>query len=192
MTRTRALIIVLGLSLALVACGGSDDGRDASTTDGAAETVPAGTATSDDGSGEESDGGSTSTSDLCATVTGETVASTLGIEIVEARPLTVGERFRIEDDGTPSCSYVMENTLFAVSAETTKCETYAAIAADTVFPIEPFPGVGDEAFATPDQITAGNVTKVIARSGDTCMIINLFTSATPDQATALSNALLGT
>lgn len=191
MTRTRALISALGLSLALVACGGSDDGGNAEVADGQSADTAApdgGTAAPDDGSDDGSSGGT----DLCATVTAETVASTLGIEIVEARPLTVGERFRIEDDGTPSCSYVMENTLFAVSAETTTCETYAAIAADTVFPIEPFPGVGDEAFATPDQITAGNVTKVIAKSGDTCMIINLFTSATPDQATALANALLGT
>jgi hypothetical protein len=191
MRRTRALISALGLSFALVACGGSGDSGGGSTSDEATVTSPADTAASDDDSSEESDDGSTSGADLCSEVTGEMVSSTLGIEIVETRPLTMGERFRIEDDGTPSCGYVMQNTFFAMSAETTACETYAAIAADTVFPMEPFPGVGDEAFATPDQITSGNVTKVIARSGDTCMIVNYSTSATPDQATTLTNALLG-
>jgi hypothetical protein len=191
MTRTRALISALGLSLALVACGGSDDGGNAEVAGGQSADTAApdgGTAAPDDGSDDGSSGGT----ELCTAVTAETVASTLGIEITEARPLTVGERFRIEDDGKPSCAYVMTNSFFAVSAQVTSCETYAGIAADTVFPMESFPGVGDEAFATPDQITAGNVTKLIAKSGDTCMIVDYSTSATPDQATTLTNALLGT
>lgn len=186
--KTRTLALLLAGSLGLAACSGSSSSSSSTSTTSSSNATESSASTSGGSSGG-SESAAGSSRDLCAEVTAAEVASLLGEQIVEAKPVSSGDRAETGFNG-PSCAYTTANGLGGAQAETISAEKYTAMTRDSITSVEALAGLGDSAYVAKDA-TGQSVIRVFTAKGDDHWFIEIFRGTTPDKATQLAEMILG-